>query len=343
LKLLKYYLLLAIILFNPIYALSEWRPYDIYRCGAKGIATGGAFTAIADDVSALYFNPAGLVQTTKFSIFYTFDTQLLIESLIQTLKPSLQLAYKVPALIGFVYPFKDKYRTTISLAAYSPFQRKIPYQFAVYKFSPVIAFEITPDLAIGFSPGLIYSSYIGISSIGKWGWGLQAGVLYSLKNRTRIGLNYHSKIKVSNYDAEETYPDILTVGTAFLLTETLICSFDIEYQNWNGIKYSNKSTSTNTEPKSIENGIFKTVHPHLGFTFLEKRSGAHIRTGISTDSWVHDDGTNDTQLLWSIGLGAYAFKIVKVEAALVDSYITHLILHSNNKIETIQITVEYRF
>src|SRR5437867_674590 len=36
--------------------------YSIYEQGAKAMANAGAFTARADDPSALFFNPAGIVQ-----------------------------------------------------------------------------------------------------------------------------------------------------------------------------------------------------------------------------------------------------------------------------------------
>ncbi len=319
---------------------TQWRGYDVYRCGAKGIATGAAFTAIADDVSAVYFNPAGIIQAEKFSIFYTLDAQIKILTLIDT---TLKLTYKIPALIGFVYPLKNKYSTTIALATYSPFQRKIPYEFAVYKFAPVIASEILPNIAVGFSPALVYSTYIGGSSADAWGYNFQFGVLYRLAKKTHIGLNYNSKITVKwNSYTKETFPDILTIGTAFLITRKLVGAFDLEYQNWKSIERIENGSQI-APVSQIKSGLFKTIHPHIGIMFLEEQTGAHMRTGLFTDSFIHSDGSNETQLLWSIGVGAYAFKIVKVEAALVDSYLMHLINKSNNKIETIQITVEYQF
>ena len=36
--------------------------YSIYEQGARAMANAGAFTARADDPSALFFNPAGIVQ-----------------------------------------------------------------------------------------------------------------------------------------------------------------------------------------------------------------------------------------------------------------------------------------
>lgn len=73
---MKQILFSLILLLFSVSLKGEWEPFDIYRCGAKGLGTGAAFTAIADDVSAIYYNPAGLVQIKTFALFYTFDSQI---------------------------------------------------------------------------------------------------------------------------------------------------------------------------------------------------------------------------------------------------------------------------
>jgi hypothetical protein len=326
---------------------SLWQGYDIYRTGAKGLGCS-AFSAIANDSSAIYFNPSGLVQIRNLTIFYTLDAQLKIESIERTIRPELKITYDVPALLGFILPFKNNnYNTTIGLSAYSLFQRKIPTEFALYKFAPTIAFDLFNNFTVGLSPGLVYSTYVGKSSLGKWGFNLQFGGLLRLKSNIRIGLNYYFKTKVKRYKDTQTFPDILTIGSALPLTEKIILGFDLEYQNWKGIS----EISDGIEQAPIENiktGLFKTIHPKIGVLFLEEKTGAHIRTGFLTDTYIEYDVKSEnykhkTQFLWSIGLGGYALKIVKVEATLVDSYLMHFINNDNNRIETIQITVEYRF
>lgn len=337
---------LLLFIFREVNAL--WISYDIYRSGAKGIGCGTAFTAIANDPSAIYFNPAGLVQIQNFSIFYTLDAQLKIESLGRTLRPELKITYDVPALLGFLYPLKEnKYNTTFGLTAYSLFQRKIPSEFAVYKFAPVIALEIIHNLAIGLSPGIVYSSYLGKTSLGSWGYNLQLGLLYKLKSNFRIGLNYYTKTKAKDRLKSLVFPDILNIGIASFISSRIIGGFDIEYQNWKGISHI-EDGEEQAPLSNIKTGLFKTIHPKIGLMILEEKTGAHIRTGFFTDTYItyiEKEGVykHKTQLLWSIGLGGYALKIVKVEASLIDSYLMHFINKDNNSIETIQITVEYRF
>jgi len=344
----KKFFIIIIILLTMLYSnlSSAWRSYDIYRNGAKGIAMGGAFAGIADDVSAIYFNPAGLVHQKKFSLFYTMDSQIL---LINPIDPSIKLTYKVPALLGFVFPLNNKKLMVAGFAINSPFQRKIPDEFAVYNFSPVFSFLLLKNLALGIKIGFNYATYSGTGTSNGYGYNYQVGMLYFYSKNLRIGLNYQGKNFIywphhgETFNVKENFPDILTIGTGYLLAKNAILSFDIEYQNWKGINYIEENK--NTTP-TINNGLFKTIHPHLGFSFLEKNSGAHIRTGLYTDSflqYVNQKVKNDTQILWTIGIGGEALKVIKVEASIADSYLLHFINKRNNQIETVQITVEYQF
>ena len=50
--------------------------FDDIGCGPRSIAMGQAFTAVADDPSAAYYNPAGLTQTPShlvLSIGYQYS------------------------------------------------------------------------------------------------------------------------------------------------------------------------------------------------------------------------------------------------------------------------------
>ncbi|MBU1076579.1 MAG: outer membrane protein transport protein, partial [Spirochaetes bacterium] len=321
---MKILIFILIIFLNT--AAAEWRPYDIYRCGAKGLAVGGAFTAIADDVSAIYFNPAGLVQVKNSAVFYTMDSQIKLEGF----DPKLKLTYEVPALLGFVYPSKDKYNTALAFAVYSPFQRKIPNEFAMYKFAPAIAMAIGKQFTVGLNLGVNYATYTESFSSDGWGFSYQTGLLYHPYKELHFGLNYQSKVKIdwgshgAIADLKETFPDILTIGIAVLLTPKLVGSIDFEYQNWSAIEFI--EDGNNTAPfHKIENGFFKTLHPHIGVMFLEEKTGAHFRTGFFSDSFFDggagEEFQNKTQVLWTVGLGVYALKILKIEVALADSYL----------------------
>ncbi len=321
-----------------------WEAYNIYRCGGKGLATGGAFTSIANDVSAIYWNPAGLIFTEKITAFYTFDAQLKIPHL---LAPSLKVTFKTPALIGIVFPIKKPNISTLGFAVFTPFQRKTKDEYAMYFFSATGAYRVHPRVSVGANIGVAYTTYKGDFNYGGIGFRWQIGLLYFISRRVRAGLNYQFKTTVKwrgvyygIWQRKETFPDILQTGVAIKIKKNIITSIEMEYQNWNSVEYI--ENYQNYSP-SIETGLFKTIHPHIGFLISEYGSGALIRTGLYTDSYVTDEGKNKTQLVWTIGLNGYAFEIIRVEAAIADAYLMSFLNSSNEKIETIQITVEYQF
>ncbi|MDP2725389.1 MAG: outer membrane protein transport protein, partial [Syntrophales bacterium] len=60
----RFHVLLLMIL--CAFSASAWAGnVDTYGIGAKATALGGAFSAYADDPSAIYYNPAGLTQISK--------------------------------------------------------------------------------------------------------------------------------------------------------------------------------------------------------------------------------------------------------------------------------------
>ncbi|MFA7073781.1 MAG: hypothetical protein WC234_01170 [Endomicrobiaceae bacterium] len=67
-KLLLVSLLFCLILADNIYAGTDAAAFLKKSVGAKAIAMGGAFTSIADDTTAIYWNPAGLAKTQMYSV-----------------------------------------------------------------------------------------------------------------------------------------------------------------------------------------------------------------------------------------------------------------------------------
>lgn len=58
-------LLLCFILFSGKFAFADEYHHKNLLLGTKAIGLGGAFTAISDDLSAVFYNPAGLTNTTE--------------------------------------------------------------------------------------------------------------------------------------------------------------------------------------------------------------------------------------------------------------------------------------
>jgi len=141
--------------------------------GARAMALGGAFVGIADDASAIYFNPAGLVFQKKafnFSIdgFYIWPTH---EYTMPT-GTKAQSKYNIP-LPQIFLTYRTSEKITLGIGMYVPYagggvdwkkdQLGFPLEsyLAIYAISPTLAYQISDELSLGFN--LIY--YRGIHKL----------------------------------------------------------------------------------------------------------------------------------------------------------------------------------
>lgn len=80
---------------------------NAFGVGARAMGMGGATLGIADDFTALYWNPAGIAQIEKFELFTSFSHNIAItdssftnEDVVGTSRSQVR-----PNSIGIVYPF----------------------------------------------------------------------------------------------------------------------------------------------------------------------------------------------------------------------------------------------
>ncbi|MBN1755527.1 outer membrane protein transport protein, partial [bacterium] len=180
--------------------------------GAKGIGMGGAFRGVADDATAIYWNPAGIAQLDRSQILlkgqllynnFTYSpSEIMLQNahvLREGEQPLLNRSFILGHLFGVLsfpeFPslkaglgvyaplgvgsrwdvMKDHdldYITEINLRDILPFlpdsnieitvNELLPEQdfvgfIGAYTISPAISYQITPRMALGFSPLFTYS------------------------------------------------------------------------------------------------------------------------------------------------------------------------------------------
>jgi hypothetical protein len=191
--------------------------------GARSLGLGGAFAAIADDATAAFANPAGLVQILRPEISAEirgtgssgpFDAEYTIEGGVSGL-----------GFISFVLPTRNW-----AFALYShqlgsldfTFDGPIPQtrEFTVRSYSGAAAFQVSEGLSFG--AGLSYfdgdrSIGAGPAEISDADWGFNAGVLWSpsqdwnLAGFYRQGPGFESR----STSTQLTFPDVYGIGAAF--------------------------------------------------------------------------------------------------------------------------------
>ncbi len=139
---------------------------EIFGVGGKAVAMGGAFTAVADDFSATWYNPAGLTQPSSIQLsggllFYNFDLKV-------NGKPS-PIESRGGAYIGLVAPlFHGK--GAAGVWGFIPTNKLIQNEFTnpgnpqfptdnnraqFLDISPALAYDISPKFSFGIGVRLL--------------------------------------------------------------------------------------------------------------------------------------------------------------------------------------------
>lgn len=212
--------------------------------GAKSMGMGGAFTAVADDTSSMFHNPAGLAgqegKTLEAGVNLMYPRPWYTDAensgtyagrLVWTL-PQFGFVNKnedsnLALGLGFftVAGLQVKYSLNHSTLGEQPYESKL----ALSKVVPTVAYKLTPKLSLGaglnfgieeFDLKLPYVVQTGvlagttaladIKTSGQ-GFGGIFGLLYEVNDKTKIGLTYTTKMDV---DLQGGTPFIATVGSA---------------------------------------------------------------------------------------------------------------------------------
>jgi long-chain fatty acid transport protein len=190
--------------------------------GAEATARAGAFTATADNPSAIYYNPAGITQFDGLRVmqnYYTID----IESSFDPSNPgdSLDSKYGWQFVGDLFLTWKPKDTPiALGLGIYSPFGFSMEYSDdALFRTAgikggiqfltanPVLAFQLTDQLSLAVGATVNYSRsklVQGIITPGDAfqvegdgvGVGFTAGLLWQPSKRHSFGLRYFGPVDV---------------------------------------------------------------------------------------------------------------------------------------------------
>lgn len=195
--------------------------------GARAMGMGGAFVAVADDATAGFFNPAGLVQVTErtFGAFYrrtTLDRRLSYVVYNQPIRDEATIALAwINAGVGDVMGRdSDGY----------PTQEISNYQNAVQLF---LGRRILDQLSVGL--GIEYIQY-NLANINAYGLGFGVSAMGRPTPKLRLGVavedigmryswasgDYWRQFGLLGSSVKEEFPFNVRVGASYLLLEDRI-------------------------------------------------------------------------------------------------------------------------
>ncbi|HDQ26224.1 MAG TPA: PorV/PorQ family protein [bacterium] len=176
--------------------------------GSRSLSMGSAFTAVADDSSAVYYNPAGLMLLEKQEIsvlHYPLYEDTLYNSMTYG-QPILDFG----AIGAAIYRL-----STGDIGVYSAdnFEGGT-INFEEYKATLSYASGITQNLFYGINVNIFTMS---LGSVNAVGFGADAGILYQPFDFLRLGVMAHNLVNPSlaMRDEKEDLPRSITAGVLF--------------------------------------------------------------------------------------------------------------------------------
>ena len=222
--------LLTLLLVCSIFAGSIYAGgFQLNEQGARAMAMAGAFTGLANDPSAIYFNPAGITQLsgTNFSLGTTMILPLAKFNLPQPNNSQTDMDSQVFTLINFylTHAFSEKLSVGIGInnqfglgTRWNPnwIGRKLAVETSVKAFTltPVLAYKLFKNFSVSAGPTISMAKVkitqkssnpnptqpeplITLESVYATAVGFTAGILYKLNDMWQFGLSYRSESKYS--------------------------------------------------------------------------------------------------------------------------------------------------
>jgi long-subunit fatty acid transport protein len=285
----------------------------LIETGARAVGMGGAYVAIAEGPSAMYWNPAGIARIDNFSASFNH------------MKWLVDINYN---FIGAVLPFGNAGSLGITALFLSMDDMQITsenypdgvengyFSAGSYVFGLSYGFNLTQKFSLGFTAKVI-GEYISHSTATAYAFDI--GTLYDTElDDLKIGMsisNYGTKMQMAGndlliqhdkYPQEGNNPNI----NANLATEAfdlpLIFRFGLSWDAFKGIGHSNLLLSMDAQ---VPNNNHRSLSAGLEYLYDNMFS---LRGGYNT--WYSDYSNNTTDLSGlSLGIGIkYGFNFAMV-------------------------------
>jgi hypothetical protein len=201
--------------------------------GARALGMGGAYGALARDVSAIYWNPAGLASINYPEIMLMHSQQF--AGIINYNFAGFALPFGPESSLGFSLirlgidniPVTELTNRNLPLGAFytdenGQLRQNRPYvkkNISDAEYAAYISYakQLNGNLSIGGNLKFIYK---GIGDISAWGLGFDIGALYNPTGNLQLGLNLTDLTTTYlawNNGTKELIPPSLRIGVAYPL------------------------------------------------------------------------------------------------------------------------------
>ncbi|OGC90685.1 MAG: hypothetical protein A2142_01310 [candidate division Zixibacteria bacterium RBG_16_48_11] len=245
------------------------KSYQFLKIGtsARSAAMGGAFTAVADDEAALYYNPAGIANFKQPAIIATYANYLtdIQSGFLGYLRPLLANSVIGASVTYFTYgdiPETDRFGTRLGTFGSSDLAFNLSYALAV-----------DSQFNVGATGKVVYEK---IQDFYGYGIALDLGGLYALADgRTKIGgvvQNLGSEMNAIG-DEKGGLPTVFKLGLSHVLKESrILFSAEANKPVDNDFFFNFGAEISQIQPLLLRAGW--------------SSSGSDLKTGEDSDKWA---------------------------------------------------------
>lgn len=208
--------------------------FNLNSNGTKALAMGGAFIGLADDYSAVFWNPAGLTQMKQTTLAF-FGADIVPDASYQFTYPGVfsidtkaETEHHLTGSVGFFKPLSEK--VVVGIYGYTPSGLGVTWKgdelaaltggvsrewhtyVGIITVAPVIAFKLSDKFSLGASINFNYGfaklkrpvkEVPGIPPLGQYSedsngtaFGATIGMLVKPSEKFSFGLTYRTALKV---------------------------------------------------------------------------------------------------------------------------------------------------
>ncbi len=208
--------------------------FQVNEHGSRAMGMGGAFIAVANDPSAIYFNPAGLSQLKGFKVMMG-ATFIAPKSTFRGPAPSItehKMVRQIFYPINFYGSYQLSDKVVVGLGLNNPFGlgTKWPEDWVgrflatetrlrTFFFTPTISYKVSDNISLGWGFDFVYgqvllkrkldlSPFAGEANVklegDGIGYGYRFGILAHLTNELSVGFSYRGDVKLDFEGKAET-------------------------------------------------------------------------------------------------------------------------------------------
>ncbi|MBI5464061.1 MAG: porin [Ignavibacteriales bacterium] len=214
--------------------------FQLNEHGARAMAQGGAWAARAYDLSAIYFNPAGLAGQRGMQMYLGSTIIIPKGSYFNTFNQETKMVDQVFPPINLYASYEIEDGMTAAIGVYNPFglgsewpsnwegklfAQKIDLQS--FFITPSIGYRVTPELSVG--AGVSYAignvklkglpdTWIFSApppqlnlTLNATGIGFSFGAIYKVMPELQVGFSYRSSVKMNATGTASFNPDYTSI------------------------------------------------------------------------------------------------------------------------------------